>query len=110
MGIIGPDGVGKSTLLSLVAGARMIQSGGCRCSVATCQTCVFATAWRRGSRICLRVWARTCMPPCRCGNVDFFGRLFGQGNSERRRRIAELLDSTGLAPFAGRAAGKLSGE
>lgn len=26
-GLIGPDGVGKSTLLSLIAGARRIQSG-----------------------------------------------------------------------------------
>ena len=38
-------------------------------------------------------------------NVDFFGRLFGQGRAERDRRIAELLDSTGLAPFADRPAG-----
>ncbi|MDD3450232.1 MAG: ribosome-associated ATPase/putative transporter RbbA, partial [Gammaproteobacteria bacterium] len=42
-------------------------------------------------------------------NVEFFGRLFGQGRATRRARIAELLEGTGLAPFAGRAAGKLSG-
>ena len=29
-GLIGPDGVGKSTLLSLVAGARKIQAGSVR--------------------------------------------------------------------------------
>ncbi len=42
-------------------------------------------------------------------NVDFFGRLFGQPREERGRRIDELLASTGLARFRGRAAGKLSG-
>jgi ribosome-dependent ATPase len=42
-------------------------------------------------------------------NVDFFGRLFGQSPQERAWRIRELLTSTGLAPFADRPAGKLSG-
>lgn len=42
-------------------------------------------------------------------NVDFFGRLFGHDKAERERRIADLLQSTGLAPFAERPAGKLSG-
>ena len=42
-------------------------------------------------------------------NIEFFGRLFGQSRAERDWRIAELLDSTGLAPFADRPAKKLSG-
>ena len=42
-------------------------------------------------------------------NVDFFGRLFGQTAAERKRRIHELLESTGLRPFLDRPAGKLSG-
>ena len=42
-------------------------------------------------------------------NVDFFGRLFGESQGERDRRIAELLEATGLAPFADRPAAKLSG-
>jgi ribosome-dependent ATPase len=42
-------------------------------------------------------------------NIQFFGQLFGQGRSERDARIAELLESTGLAPFASRPAKKLSG-
>jgi ABC-2 type transport system permease protein len=42
-------------------------------------------------------------------NIEFFGRLFGQSRSERNWRIAELLRNTGLAPFADRAAKKLSG-
>jgi ribosome-dependent ATPase len=42
-------------------------------------------------------------------NIDFFGRLFGHQKTERLQRIGELLDSTGLAPFKERPAGKLSG-
>jgi len=42
-------------------------------------------------------------------NLDFFGRLFGQGKAEREHRIAELLKATGLDPFPDRPAGKLSG-
>jgi ribosome-dependent ATPase len=42
-------------------------------------------------------------------NVDFFGRLFGLGIEERRRRIDDLLVSTALARFRDRPAAKLSG-
>ena len=42
-------------------------------------------------------------------NIDFFGRLFGQGRAERRSRIDELLKATGLDPFPDRPCGKLSG-
>ena len=42
-------------------------------------------------------------------NIEFFGRVFGQSRSERNWRIGELLDSTGLAPFADRPTKKLSG-
>jgi ribosome-dependent ATPase len=42
-------------------------------------------------------------------NIDFFGRLFGQGAAERRARIDELLKATGLDPFPDRPCGKLSG-
>ena len=37
-------------------------------------------------------------------NIEFFARLFGQDRAEREMRIAELLDSTGLTPFADRLA------
>jgi ribosome-dependent ATPase len=42
-------------------------------------------------------------------NIEFFGRLFGQSQSERDWRITELLRSTGMALFADRAAKKVSG-
>ena len=42
-------------------------------------------------------------------NLDFIGRLFGQGEAERKARIDDLTRSTGLDPFLARPAGKLSG-
>ena len=110
VGLIGPDGVGKSTLLSIVAGARRIQSG--RVFVLGGD---MADAGHRAA-----VYPRIAYMPQGLGrnlypdlsvreNIQFFGRLFGQSRSEREWRIAELLDSTGLAPFAGRPAKKLSG-
>jgi len=42
-------------------------------------------------------------------NLDFFGRLFGKGQTERRARIDTLLAATGLESFSARPVGKLSG-
>lgn len=110
VGLIGPDGVGKSSLLSLVAGARMIQTG----SVTVLGGDMADAAHRRAA--CPRIaympqgLGKNLYPTLSVfENVDFFARLFGQGRAEREGRIAELLASTGLAPFAGRPAGKLSG-
>jgi ribosome-dependent ATPase len=110
VGLIGPDGVGKSSLLSIVAGARQIQSG----KVFILGGDMADAGHRRA--ICPRIaympqgLGRNLYPDLSVReNIEFFGRLFGQSRSEREWRIAELLDSTGLATFAGRPAKKLSG-
>ncbi len=110
VGLIGPDGVGKSSLLSLVAGARAIQSG----RVEALGGDMADAEHRR--RSCPRIaympqgLGRNLYPTLSVfENVEFFGRLFGHDRAERERRIAALLRSTGLEPFAGRPAGKLSG-
>jgi len=109
-GLIGPDGVGKSSLMALVAGARRIQSG----RVRVLDGDMADPAHRRA--VCPRIaympqgLGRNLYPTLSIlENLDFFGRLFGQDRAERQRRIAELLASTGLAPFAERPAGMLSG-
>ena len=110
VGLIGPDGVGKSTLLALVAGVRKIQSGSVRVLDGD------MAVRRHRSEVCARIaympqgLGRNLYPTLSVmENVDFFGRLFGQSAAERAWRIADLLRSTGLDPFAGRPAGKLSG-
>ena len=110
VGFIGPDGVGKSTLLSIIAGARQIQSG----RVFVLDGDMADTAHR--TAICPRIaympqgLGKNLYPDLSVSeNIEFFGRLFGQSRAEREWRIAELLDSTGLAPFADRPAKKLSG-
>ena len=110
IGLIGPDGVGKSSLLSLIAGARRVQAG----RIEVLGGNIADTAHRRAT--CSRIaympqgLGKNLYPTLSVfENVDFFGRLFGLAAPERSQRIAELLQSTGLAPFAGRPAGKLSG-
>ena len=110
VGFIGPDGVGKSTLLSLVSGSRQIQSG----SVLVLGGDMADAAHR--AAVCPRI----AYMPQGLGknlyadlsvreNIECFGRLFGSSRLERDEKIAELLDSTGLAPFSDRLAKKLSG-
>lgn len=109
-GLIGPDGVGKSSLFSLVAGAHVIQTG--RVEVLGGDM----RMRRHRETVCPRIaympqgLGRNLYPTLSVfENIDFFGRLFGQGATERRARIDHLVASTGLAPFCDRPAGKLSG-
>ncbi len=110
VGLIGPDGVGKSSLLSIIAGARQLQSG----RVVVLDGEMTDAAHR--AAVCPRIafmpqgLGKNLYPDLSVReNIEFFGRLFGESRSERDWRIAELLQSTELAPFADRPAKKLSG-
>ncbi len=108
--LVGPDGVGKSSLLSLIAGVKQLQDGTLE---------VFGGTMREKAHRD-RIAPRIAFMPQGLGknlyptlsvfeNLDFFGRLYGESAANRRARITRLLKATGLAPFYGRQAGKLSG-
>ena len=110
VGLIGPDGVGKSTLLGVVAGAKALQMG----QIDVLGGPIGDAAHRR--RVCPAI----AFMPQGLGrnlytelsvreNLEFFSRLFDQDPVECEIRIAALLSATGLAPFADRPMGKLSG-
>ena len=110
VGVIGPDGVGKSSLFSLISGAHAIQHGEVEVLGGDMQQ------KKHRQSVCPRI----AYMPQGLGknlyhtlsvfeNVDFFARLFGQDRAEREQRITQLLQATGLSAFANRPAGKLSG-
>ncbi|WP_341667477.1 ribosome-associated ATPase/putative transporter RbbA [Alcaligenes sp. SDU_A2] len=110
VGLIGPDGVGKSSLLALLAGARAVHEG---------------KVWVLGGDMANvghreAICPRIAYMPQGLGknlyhtlsveeNLQFFGRLFGHDAAERRQRIDRLTQATGLSAFLARPAGKLSG-
>ena len=110
VGLLGPDGVGKSTLLDLIAGARIMQTGTLE---------VLGGDMRQpGHR--RRIGPRLAYMPQGLGknlykdlsvheNLTFFGRLFGLDRADREARITQLTRATGLYDFLDRPAGKLSG-
>ncbi|MDD2545060.1 MAG: ribosome-associated ATPase/putative transporter RbbA [Burkholderiaceae bacterium] len=110
VGLIGPDGVGKSSLLSLVAGARALQQG-------QLEVLGGSMARRRHRQaVCPRIaympqgLGKNLYPTLSVEeNLQFFARLFGHGTAERRHRIDALTEATGLRPFLDRPAGQLSG-
>mgnify|MGYP005812607633 CR=1 FL=1 len=109
-GLIGPDGVGKSTLLALVSGVRQIQTAEVHTLGGDMRDARHRSLSHRRIAYMPQGLGRNLYPTLSVfENLDFFARLFGQGEAERKARIAELLKATGLDPFPDRPAGKLSG-
>ena len=105
-GLIGPDGAGKTTLMRLAAALLEPDSG--TLEVLGHDTC----------RSPLAVQSSVGYMPQHFGlyedltvheNLDLYAGLQGLHPSRRPQRYQELLHMTGLAPFTGRLAGKLSG-
>ena len=105
-GLIGPDGAGKTTLMRLACGLLLPDSG----SV----TVLGLDATRQP----LAVQQSIGYMPQRFGlyedltvqeNLDLYADLHNVPMKERPDRYDRLLHMTGLAPFTGRLAGRLSG-
>lgn len=110
VGFIGPDGVGKSTLLGLIAGVKKMQTGQCQVLG------VDLNNDHQRNAICSRIaympqglGKNLYMTLSVYENLIFFARLFNLPPDEREQRIALLLKSTGLNEFRDRPAGQLSG-
>ncbi|HUY84034.1 MAG TPA: ATP-binding cassette domain-containing protein [Steroidobacteraceae bacterium] len=105
-GLIGPDGAGKTTFLRLCTGLLQPDEG---------RVEVFGIDVGRDPEA---VRARIGYMPQRFGlyedltvreNLELYADLQGVALDEREGRRTELLHMTGLGPFLGRLAGRLSG-
>ncbi|RTE66189.1 ABC transporter ATP-binding protein/permease [Amphritea opalescens] len=110
VGLLGPDGVGKSTLMGLVSGARKLQQGQLEVLGGDMTSVEHRNAVGPGiaympQGLGKNLYAELSVEE----NLDFFGKLFGQSTAERQTRISRLTKATGLHAFLSRPAGKLSG-
>ena len=110
IGLIGPDGVGKSTLLGLIAGVRRMQAGKVEVLGGDIADAKFRNSVSYRVAYLPQGLGKNLYPTLSIfENADFFGRLFGQSREEREWRIKDLFASTDLTAFRDRPAGKLSG-
>ncbi len=105
-GLIGPDAAGKTTLMRLAAGLLSADTG------------TVTVIGMDAARDALAIQAAIGYMPQRFGlyedltvqeNLDLYANLQGVLLPDRPTRYRELLHMTGLGPFTGRLAGKLSG-
>lgn len=94
LGLIGPDGAGKTTLLRLMAGLLNPGAGSIDCP---------ANVGYMAQKFSLYEELTVSE------NMALFAGLRGIPAAQRQQETPELLSAAGLAPFTGRAAGKLSG-
>ncbi len=106
LGLLGPDGAGKTTLIRLLAGL-MEPTAGC-----------VEVLGHRPSAEGGTTQAETGYMPQRFGlyedlsvldNLNLYANLRALGRAERAQRFAELLRFTDLGAFTARLAGELSG-
>ena len=104
-GLVGSDGAGKTTTLRMLSGVMDATEGelqvlGCPGGdITPVQPDIGYMSQRFGLYPDLTV----------AENIRFYADLFGVDNDERKARTEQLLAFSGLAPFGGRLAGRLSG-
>ena len=105
-GIIGPNGAGKTTLLRLLAGLLRPDTGTLSYTIKT------HTLPRAEAKALTGYFPQepSLYPDLSCmEHLEFFRDLYGLQEADFQSRAKELLNATGMSPFAERPAGKLSG-
>jgi ABC-2 type transport system ATP-binding protein len=105
-GLLGPDGAGKSTLIRMLATTLLPDEGDAEVFGVSVTSNPKAVRPRIGY-----MSQRFSMYPDLSvrENMDFFASIRGVSKADRRTRGDALLESMGLAEFAGRQAMRLSG-
>ncbi len=106
VGLVGPDGAGKTTTMRLLCGATLPTSGYMRVAGFEVPKNVEKARQHIGylsQRFSL--YGDLTISE----NLTFFGEVFGMPERERRERSAQLLRFAGLEAFANRPASALSG-
>lgn len=110
IGVIGPDGVGKSSLLALLAGIRKVQDGSIQVLGGDINLSSHLRYCRQHIAYMPQGLGRNLYPTLSVEeNLHFFAGLFGLTKAQTSERINILLDATQLTSFKERPAGKLSG-
>ena len=106
LGLLGPDGAGKSTLIRMLATVLRPDSGDARVQGFS----VTRQAAKVTPRIGYMSQKFALYPDLSVAeNIEFFARLRGVRPAERKQRADQLLTGMGLAEFVERQAGRLSG-
>ena len=106
LGLLGPDGAGKSTLIRMLATVLRPDAGDARIQGFS----VSRQAGKVTPRIGYMSQKFALYPDLTVAeNIEFFARLRGVPAGERKERSHELLAGMGLADFLDRQAGRLSG-
>lgn len=106
VGLVGPDGAGKTTAMRLLCGALQPTSGRVRVAGYELPRQVEQAREHIGYLAqSFSLYGDLTVTE----NLEFFGEVFGMPDDERRARSQELLNFAGLAAFANRPAIALSG-
>ena len=108
--LIGPDGAGKSSLLGLIAGVKILQQGeldvlGGSISARRHRTSLYPRIAYMPQGLGQNLYPELSIRE----NIQFFATLFGLSKADFKQRLPQLLSATDLTRFAERPAGKLSG-